>query len=45
MVWGEKSLERWLTSPEATIPGQKMGFAVPEAVDRADIIEYLRTAK
>ena len=45
VVWGEKTLERWLTNPEATIPGQKMGFAVPEAADRADIIEYLRTTK
>jgi cytochrome c len=45
VIWNEKTLDRWLTDPEATIPGQKMGFAVPEAADRADIIEYLRTAK
>ena len=32
------------TNPEATIPGQKMGFSV-RPFDRADIIEYLRTAK
>jgi cytochrome c len=45
VIWNEKTLDRWLTSPEATIPGQKMGFSVPSANDRADIIEYLRTAK
>ncbi|HEY8250069.1 MAG TPA: c-type cytochrome [Burkholderiales bacterium] len=45
LTWNEKTLERWLTDPEAAIPGQKMGFPVSEAADRADIIEYLRTAK
>jgi cytochrome c len=45
LVWNERTLDRWLSNPEATIPGQKMGFAVPSIQDRADIIEYLRTAK
>jgi len=45
LIWNERTLDRWLTNPEATIPGQKMGFSVPDALDRADIIEYLRTAK
>ena len=45
VIWNERTLDRWLINPEAAIPGQKMGFAVPEAADRADIIEYLRTAK
>jgi cytochrome c len=44
-VWNERTLERWLANPEALIPGQKMGFSVPEARDRADLIEYLRSAK
>ena len=42
IMWGAKTLDRWLTNPEALIPGQKMGFTVPEAADRADLIEYLR---
>lgn len=45
VIWNERTLDRWLASPEALIPGQKMGFSVPEATDRADIIQYLRTAK
>jgi cytochrome c len=45
IIWNERTLDRWLTNPEATIPGNKMGFAVPDPVDRADLIEYLRTAK
>jgi len=45
LIWNERTLGRWLANPEATIPGQKMGFSVPDPLDRADIIEYLRTAR
>jgi cytochrome c len=45
VVWNEKTLDRWLSNPEATIPGQKMGFSVPAANDRADLIEYLRSVR
>jgi cytochrome c len=45
LIWNERTLDRWLANPEATIPGQKMGFTVPDSIDRADLIEYLRTAK
>ena len=43
VIWNEKTLDRWLTNPEATIPGQKMGFSVQQARDRADLIEYLKS--
>ncbi|MGH8688434.1 MAG: c-type cytochrome [Burkholderiales bacterium] len=42
IVWNEKTLDRWLANPEKLIPGQKMGYSVPEAKDRADLIEYLK---
>jgi cytochrome c len=42
VVWNEKTLNRWLADPEKLVPGQKMGFTVPEAKDRADVIEFLR---
>ncbi len=45
IVWREPTLDRWLRNPEATIPGQKMGYAVTEAQDRADLIAYLKTLK
>ena len=45
LIWNERTLDRWLADPESTIAGQKMGFTVPDQTDRADIIEYLRTAK
>jgi cytochrome c len=41
VVWNSKSLDRWLTNPEAFIPGQKMGYTVPDGQDRADIIAFL----
>lgn len=45
IVWDEKNLNKWLANPEKVIPGQKMGYQVPDAVDRADIIAYLKTLK
>jgi cytochrome c len=42
LTWSEANLDRWLTNPEAVVPGQKMGYSVAEAADRADIIAYLR---
>ena len=45
VVWDRKSLERWLTDPESLVPGQKMGFTVPDQRDRADLIEYLKSAR
>jgi cytochrome c len=42
VVWNEKTVDKWLTNPEKFIPGQKMGFMVASAKDRADLIAYLR---
>lgn len=44
IVWSEKTLEQWLTNPEKLIPGQKMGYMVPSAQDRSDLIAYLQQA-
>ena len=41
-MWNTQTLDRWLTDPEKFIPGQKMGYQVPDAVDRADIVAYLQ---
>ena len=43
VVWNARALERWLTDPELFIPGQKMGYTVPDAQDRADIIAFLES--
>lgn len=42
VVWEEKTLDAWLTNPQALIPGQRMNFRIATAEDRADIIAYLR---
>ena len=44
VVWNEETLSRWLANPEAFIPGQRMFVQTPEAVDRADLIAYLKQA-
>ena len=44
LVWTARTLDAWLTNPQRLVPGQKMGFSVPLAVDRADIIAYLAQA-
>ena len=42
VVWEAKTLDAWLTNPQALIPGQRMNFRIAAAEDRADIIAYLR---
>ncbi len=42
LVWSEKTLDAWLANPERVIAGQKMGYQVTDANDRADLIAYLR---
>lgn len=44
IVWNGETLDAWLRNPEALIPGQRMGYSVAEAGDRADIVAYLRQA-
>jgi len=42
IAWDDKSLDRWLADPEKLIPGQRMGYRVDNAADRADLIAFLR---
>ena len=41
VVWSAKTLDAWLSNPEALIPGQRMNYSVRSAEDRRLIIEYL----
>jgi len=45
LVWSRRTLQAWLADPEKLIPGQAMGFSVPDAKDRADIVAWLATLK
>lgn len=44
IIWNAKTLDLWLADPEKLVPGQMMGFSVPAARDRADLIDYLKSA-
>lgn len=43
VLWTEEALDKWLTDPQAFIPGQRMNFKVADPADRADLIAYLKT--
>ncbi len=44
MTWNPDTLERWLTDPDAMVPGNDMSFATPKATDRKDLIAYFEQA-
>lgn len=41
IVWTPANLDRWLSGPQAMVPGAKMFFHLTQARDRADVIAYL----
>lgn len=43
LTWNERTLDTWLRDPNRMAPGNRMGFAVPNAQDRLDLIAYLKT--
>lgn len=45
IVWTPANLDRWLTNPQAMVPGAKMYFSIARPRDRADIIAYLAQQK
>lgn len=45
IVWNERSLDEWFSSPVDFLPGNKMNLApIRTARDRMDLIAYLRQA-
>jgi cytochrome c len=42
IVWNDETLDKWLTDPQALVPGTTMFYAVKSAQDRADVIEFLK---
>jgi len=45
LVWDAATLDRWLTAPNALVPGTAMAFAgLPSEADRQAVIAYLREA-
>ena len=43
--WTPQTLNAWLEDPEQLVAGQRMGFQVDSAQERADLIAYLATLK
>ena len=43
--WTPQTLNVWLEDPEELVVGQRMGFQVDNAQQRADLIAYLATLK
>jgi cytochrome c len=43
--WTPQTLNVWLEDPEDLVAGQRMGFQVANAQERADLIAYLATLK
>lgn len=43
IIWNDATLDKWLTNPQGTIPGARMGFRMSVAAERADIIAFLKT--
>jgi cytochrome c len=41
-TWDDISLDKWLTDPDALVPGNEMDFSVPKPEERAAIIRFLR---
>ncbi len=42
IVWTEETLDKWLTDPQAFVPGAKMFFHLDNPQDRADVIVFLK---
>jgi len=42
IVWDEATLDKWLTNPQAFVPGAKMFYHLANPQDRADVIAFLR---
>ena len=43
LVWGARTLDRFLTNPLKTLPGTAMGYAgIADRQERADLIAYLK---
>jgi cytochrome c len=44
LIWDAPTLDKWIKNPKAVIPATSMQFGgVPDALDRADIIAFIRT--
>lgn len=43
IIWDSRTLDEWLTDPEGLVPGNNMAFHLEKAVERQDVIDYLKS--
>lgn len=43
LTWTAANLDKYLAKPAATVPGTKMMIGLPDAAQRAAVIDYLST--
>lgn len=43
IVWTEANLEKWLSGPQALVPGARMPMALPDLDSRRAVVAYLRS--
>lgn len=44
IVWGDRSLDAWLTDPDTLVPGNDMSFHVAKPDERRDLIAFLKAS-
>ena len=44
VVWDQTTLDKWLSDPDAFIPGNEMDFLVSKPQERLDLIAFLKQA-
>ena len=42
LTWSEATLDKWLADPDTLVPGTTMEFRVAKAIERRDLIAYLK---
>jgi cytochrome c len=42
VVWDKTTLDKWLTDPDAFIPGNEMDFLISKPQERQDLIAFLK---
>jgi cytochrome c len=45
IIWGDATLDKWLSGPDSVVPDAKMDFYVPKASERQDLIAYFKELK
>jgi len=45
IIWNEATLDRWLTDPDAFVPGNNMSFGIPKPQERKDLIRFLKDSR